>query len=90
MWIQNHIEAARRASKPVLLEEYGLPSSIGRNTAYQAWLEIIERENAAGDLVWMLGLPGQGDRYLLSDPNDAPAVRDHARRYAGMVSVGWR
>lgn len=82
MWIQNHIEAARRASKPVLLEEYGLPSSIERNDVYQAWFEIIEQENALGDLVWMLGLPGQGDRYLLSDANEAPAIRDHARRHA--------
>ncbi len=87
MWIENHIDAARRASKPVLLEEYGLPPSMKRNDAYEAWLGTIEQENALGDLVWMLGLPGQGDRYLLSDPNEAPAIRDHARRYAGMSST---
>ena len=79
MWIQNHIEAARRASKPIILEEYGLPASAERNDVYRAWLETIELEDAAGDLVWMLGLPGQGDRYLLIKPEDAPAIRDHAR-----------
>jgi mannan endo-1,4-beta-mannosidase len=79
MWIQNHIEAARRASKPVVLEEYGLPPSARRNEVYQAWLQTIEQEDAAGDLVWMLGLPGQGDQYLLTTANDSPALRNHAR-----------
>jgi mannan endo-1,4-beta-mannosidase len=79
MWIQNHIDAARRASKPVILEEYGLPASPKRNDIYEAWLETIEQEDAAGDLVWMLGLPGQGDQYLLTTAEDAPAIRDHAR-----------
>ena len=79
MWIQNHIDAARRASKPVVLEEYGLPASAERNMIYEAWLETIEQEDAAGDLVWMLGLPGQGDAYLLTGVADAPAIRDHAR-----------
>jgi mannan endo-1,4-beta-mannosidase len=79
MWIQNHIEAARRASKPVILEEYGLPATAERNSVYQSWLQTIEQEDAAGDLVWMLGLPGKGDQYLLTTPNDAPAIRDHAR-----------
>jgi mannan endo-1,4-beta-mannosidase len=77
-WIQNHIDAARRASKPVILEEYGLPASPERNDIYEAWLQTIEQEDAAGDLVWMLGLPGQGDQYLLTTSDDAPALRDHA------------
>lgn len=79
MWIQNHIDAARRASKPVILEEYGLPASAERNGVYHTWLQTIEQEDAAGDLVWMLGLPGQGDQYLLTAAADAPAIRDHAR-----------
>jgi mannan endo-1,4-beta-mannosidase len=87
MWIQNHIDAARRASKPVLMEEYGLAASPARNGIYQAWLDMIENQNVAGDLVWMLGLPGQGDQYLLTNPNDAPAIRDHASRYAGGAAV---
>ena len=87
MWIQNHIDAARRASKPILLEEYGLPASAERNGIYQTWLETIEREDAAGDLVWMLGLPGQGDQYLVTTPNDAPAIRDHARRGGDLRAI---
>lgn len=82
MWIENHIEAAHRALKPVILEEYGLPASTARNDVYQAWLQLIEQQHAAGDLVWMLGLPGKGDKYLLSSTTDAPAIADHARRYA--------
>ncbi len=81
MWIQNHIDAARRASKPIILEEYGVPATAERNSVYESWLGIIEQENAAGDLVWMLGLPGAGDAYLLTNVADAPAIRDHARKY---------
>ena len=88
MWIQNHIDAARRASKPVILEEYGLPVSPARDGIYRNWLQMIENQNVAGDLVWMLGLPGEGDQYLLTDPNDAPAIRDHASRYAAEGSLG--
>ena len=83
MWIQNHIDAASRASKPMVLEEYGLPSSNERNDIYTSWHELIEQQEAAGDLVWMLGLPGEGDAYLLSQVDDAPAIKDHASRYAG-------
>jgi mannan endo-1,4-beta-mannosidase len=79
MWIRNHIEAGRRASRPVILEEYGLPASPERNKIYEAWLKTIEQEDASGDLVWMVGLPGQGDQYLLTTVGDAPAIRDHAR-----------
>jgi mannan endo-1,4-beta-mannosidase len=86
MWIQNHLDAAARASKPVILEEYGLPASEARNGIYETWLQMIEDQNGAGDLVWMLGLAGEGDQYLLSKSNDAPAVREHANRY-GTASV---
>lgn len=75
MWIQNHIDAASRASKPAVLEEYGLPASPERNNIYESWLSLIEQEDAAGALVWMLGLPGQGDAYLLTNVADAPAIR---------------
>ena len=87
MWIDNHIEAARRASKPVILEEYGLPASAERNDIYQAWLQTIEQEDAAGDLVWMLGLPGQGDQYLLTTAEDAPAIRKHTRYATNLRTV---
>jgi mannan endo-1,4-beta-mannosidase len=87
MWIQNHIDAAARATKPVILEEYGLPASVARNAIYQTWLQMIEDQNVTGDLVWMLGLPGQGDQYLLTSSADAPAIRDHASRYGGTSTV---
>jgi mannan endo-1,4-beta-mannosidase len=86
MWIQNHIAAAQRATKPVILEEYGVPASAARNGIYDTWLRMIEDQNVAGDLVWMLGTTG--DQYLLTNPNDAPAVRDHASRYATSTGFG--
>ena len=81
-WIEQHLEAARRAGKPTLLEEFGLPASPERESIYRSWLEMIEMRHGAGDLVWMIGLPGKGDEYLLAEPQASPAVLEHAQRYA--------
>jgi mannan endo-1,4-beta-mannosidase len=83
MWIQNHIDAAKRAAKPMLLEEYGLPVGAGRDRAYATWLAMIEEQDTVGDLVWMLGLPTQGDRYLLTRPDEALPIVEHAARMLG-------
>jgi mannan endo-1,4-beta-mannosidase len=80
MWIAEHLAAGDRAGKPVVLEEYGLPASIHRDAAYGAWLEAIEQKDGAGSLVWMIGEAGQGDRYLLTDPEEAPAVAAYGKR----------
>ena len=81
-WIIDHLGAGVRAAKPVILEEYGLPPSPARDSAYAAWLDMVEEKDGAGDLVWMLGFPEQGDQYLLSDSADAPSIAEHSRRYA--------
>ena len=73
MWIREHIEAAQRANKPVLLEEYGIGAEFKRPQVYDTWLREIERSDALGDLLWMLGLPkdpGQPydlDRYVITE-----------------------
>ncbi len=81
-WIQQHLDAAKSAGKPVLLEEFGMPASSARESVYAAWVKVIEEQKCAGDLVWMIGLPGKGDEYLLSDAAASPVIRDHAHRYA--------
>ena len=68
MWIAEHFAAGTRAAKPMVLEEYGMPASPHRDHAYRAWLEMIEQKQGAGSLVWMIGEAGQGDRYLLTSP----------------------
>jgi mannan endo-1,4-beta-mannosidase len=81
-WIQEHIDAGRSAGKPVLLEEFGLPASPDRDGIYAKWLARIEQEQSAGDLAWMIGLPGKGDEYLLSSAVQSLALRDHAAHYS--------
>jgi mannan endo-1,4-beta-mannosidase len=88
MWIREHIAAAERANKPVLLEEYGVTSGRDRTEVYDRWLREIESADAVGDLIWMIGLPkGPGqpydpDSYVISSGPELSIVRDHARRFA--------
>jgi mannan endo-1,4-beta-mannosidase len=63
-WIEDHIDAARKAGKPTLLEEYGvvarrdatgaLLEASRRGKAYPRWHELIEKRGGNGALVWML------------------------------------
>lgn len=68
-WIREHIEAARRANKPMLIEEYGVlvnrpetpkpwdhavESLNERNRVFNQWWAIIEHEKGAGGLLWMV------------------------------------
>ena len=90
MWIREHIEAAQRANKPVLLEEYGVADLPNRAQVYDTWLREIERSDALGDLLWMLGLPkGPGqpydpDSYVITEGREIDVIRDHARRLLGV------
>lgn len=87
MWIREHTEAAARANKPVLLEEYGAGSNnpATRSELYASWLRSIEDSDALGDLVWMLGLPkgpGQSyapDAYVIHDGPELDVIRRHAQ-----------
>lgn len=96
-WIQEHIEAGRRANKPMLIEEYGmtvgangLASEAQRNSLFQGWLDTVERLNGLGDMVWMTGLPKSADQpfdpdgFVISDAAAAPSIGDHARRLLGL------
>jgi mannan endo-1,4-beta-mannosidase len=86
MWIREHNEAAARANKPVLLEEYGVLPVPDRPQIYQAWLAEVEKSNSLGDLLWMLGLPkGPGqqyglDGYVITDGPELGPIREHAER----------
>jgi mannan endo-1,4-beta-mannosidase len=63
-WIEDHIEAARAAGKPTLLEEYGVEASRSpagtisddttRRRAYARWHEMVGKRGGNGALFWML------------------------------------
>jgi mannan endo-1,4-beta-mannosidase len=63
-FIQDHIEVARNAGKPTVLEEYGVMArrndagaiveATRRNKAYPRWHELIERRGGNAALFWML------------------------------------
>jgi mannan endo-1,4-beta-mannosidase len=97
MWIREHIDAAARANKPVLLEEYGAPLDgkplshpAGRAEVYESWLRLIEDSGSLGDLLWMLGLPksdGQPytpDSYVIGGGPEFAVIQRHA---ANLVNV---
>jgi mannan endo-1,4-beta-mannosidase len=94
MWIREHIEAAKRAGKPVLLEEYGagLDKLVQpRADIYAAWLQEVEQAGALGDLVWMLGLPKGPDQpytpdsYVIHDGAEMHVIRRHAQNLCNPV-----
>ena len=63
-WIEDHIEAARSAGKPTLLEEYGMiarrsPNGLiaddaRRRRMYSRWHDLLEKRGGNGGLFWML------------------------------------
>ena len=56
-WIREHIEAGRRAGKPMLIEEYGVKfdaPGAGRANVFKTWLDQVEASQGAGALVWMI------------------------------------
>ena len=88
-WVSEHIEAGKRANKPMIIEEYGMKIDFGadvREGAYETWLEQVAASRGAGALVWMIastGVDGQPypdyDHYTVYSPDDAPAIRNFAQ-----------
>ncbi len=83
-WIREHIEAARRASKPAVLEEYGTKDRARRDEIFGAWLAEIEASRGAGSLLWMIagngddGTPYYDDGYTVYSAAEVPAVAARA------------
>ncbi|MGN1281339.1 MAG: cellulase family glycosylhydrolase [Succinivibrio sp.] len=65
-WIRDHAVAARRADKPVVLEEYGVTATapIDRAFVYKRWTDVSYKEGLAGTMFWILTSsdPNQADR----------------------------
>jgi mannan endo-1,4-beta-mannosidase len=83
-WIREHIEAAERVNKPMLIEEFGYRQEAGgiaRDAVFRTWLRQISDNQGAGALLWMIaGDTSNGQRYPDHDrctvygPEDAPSV----------------
>lgn len=92
-WIREHIEAGRRANKPVLLEEFGvaLPPEV-RAQLYTEWMYEVNEQGGLGAIVWMIGLPfGPGQPYAL-DPyaiTNGPELAA-LRRYSALMRQSGR
>ena len=54
-FILDHIKVGKEVNKPVILEEFGINSTLGRNREliYTEWLETIYQNDGAGALFWM-------------------------------------
>ncbi len=80
-WIREHIEAAGRANKPMLIEEYGVKDHVSRDSTFNRWWETIEKSRGAGALLWMIasatedGTPYPDyDGYTVYSPSEIPSV----------------
>lgn len=87
-WIREHIEAAARANKPMLIEEYGLKADPagGRDPVFDAWWDTIEQCGGAGGLLWMVAAADENgqrypdyDQYTVYECGEIPAVIRRAK-----------
>jgi mannan endo-1,4-beta-mannosidase len=90
-WIQHHAKVAKKAGKPMLLEEFGLVpgegfvrDTAGRDAIYAEWLRAAAE--TGGSLFWMLaGLETDGqrfraaDKFCLFETSEAPRMVAQAR-----------
>ncbi len=55
-WIEEHAQAARKANKPAVLEEYGIGTAENENRdfIYEKWTNTVEKEKLAGSMFWIL------------------------------------
>ena len=53
-WIKNHIRAADRIGKPVMLGEFGWQDKTTRNPVFKAWTDVALKQKIDGMLYWIL------------------------------------
>lgn len=86
-WIREHLEAAQAADKPMLVEEFGHKIREVRNDVFRAWLEVVEEQENAGALTWMIAsrrddgtLYPDYDGYTIYDGAEVSALVSFAER----------
>ncbi|KAF9562440.1 glycoside hydrolase [Agrocybe pediades] len=85
LWIQLHADSAKRANKPVILEEFGLTGLQNKTDMYPAWIDLALKTQHA-IMPWQfgaLGLKESGGNRLIkyadalidgASPNDGFAI----------------
>ncbi|KAF9532003.1 glycoside hydrolase superfamily [Crepidotus variabilis] len=85
-WIQAHADAAAKAGKPVILEEFGVSGLQNKTDIYPAWVDLALKTKHAGILPWQfgqLGLKESGGNRVIkyadllvdgASPNDGLAI----------------
>jgi len=93
-WIREHIEAGKKANKPMIIEEYGWKAidsdpNTSRNAAFQVWLDQVIDNGGAGALVWMIAssmpdgkLYPDYDGYTIYAAEDVPAIVAYSQSVA--------
>lgn len=86
MWIQMHADSAKKANKPVILEEFGLGGLQNKTDIYPVWVDLALQTEHAGIIPWQfgaLGLTESGGNRLIkyadalingASPNDGLAI----------------
>jgi mannan endo-1,4-beta-mannosidase len=94
-WITDHYEAADKANKPAIMEEFGLKldaiqvkTPADRNQWFGRWQNTLKETRTAGSLLWMLGhkspdTSGYVDDYVIYDAIEIPAITNAGSATAG-------
>jgi len=85
-WMQDHIQAAKRNGKPLVVEEFAVGGLDNQTTIYKEWVDFALSSGHAGIMPWQfgqLGLTEDGGNRLIkyadmlvngASPNDGNAI----------------
>ncbi|KAK0506163.1 glycoside hydrolase [Armillaria luteobubalina] len=83
-WISEHSDAARKAGKPLVLEEFGATGIVNKTSIYPAWVDLALKTGHSGIMPWQWGQLGltEGNRVIKyadeildgASPNDGYAI----------------
>ncbi|KAJ7293675.1 glycoside hydrolase [Mycena rebaudengoi] len=83
-WIDEHVKAAKKATKPLVLEEFGVTGITNQSQIYSTWVERALDTKHGGIMPWQFGALGlkEGNRVIKyadvlldgASPNDGLAI----------------
>lgn len=99
-WIIDHAEAAKKANKPAVLEEYGIGKDelLNRDFIYHKWTQEAYEQGLAGSMFWILTSkdPSQNDslypdydgfRILNDGGSTATILTQHSKKMRGLPTT---
>ncbi|MFZ5825464.1 MAG: glycoside hydrolase 5 family protein [Bacillota bacterium] len=82
-WIKDHVETARKAGKPVVLEEYGaFAKPAERDVWFARWYKSMEEAKIDGSMAWMMSEKEHDDNHpgFTHTGSTARLLAEHAAR----------